>query len=33
MNVGEEEEEYWWVSQKERHHYEGQDVNWWIILN
>jgi hypothetical protein len=24
---------YWWESQKERDHYEEQDVGVWIILN
>jgi hypothetical protein len=23
---------YWWESQKERDHYEDQDVGGWIIL-
>jgi hypothetical protein len=27
MHVG-----YWWESQKERDHYEDQDVGGWIIL-
>jgi hypothetical protein len=24
--------DYWWESQKERDHYEDQDVGGWIIL-
>jgi hypothetical protein len=24
--------EYWWESQKERDHYEDQDIGGWIIL-
>jgi hypothetical protein len=24
--------EYWWESQKERDHYEDQDVGGWTIL-
>jgi hypothetical protein len=32
-NEGEEEHVgYWWESQKERDHYEDQDVGGWIIL-
>jgi hypothetical protein len=27
MHIG-----YWWESQKERDHWEGQDVGGWIIL-
>jgi hypothetical protein len=27
MHIG-----YWWESQKERHHYEDQDVGAWTIL-
>jgi hypothetical protein len=27
MHVG-----YWWESQKERHHYEDQDIGGWTIL-
>jgi hypothetical protein len=27
MHIG-----YWWESQKERDHYEDQDVGGWIIL-
>jgi hypothetical protein len=27
MDIG-----YWWESQKERDHYEDQDVSGWIIL-
>jgi hypothetical protein len=23
---------YWWESQKERDHYEDQDVGGWIVL-
>jgi hypothetical protein len=23
---------YWWESQKERDHWEEQDVGWWTIL-
>jgi hypothetical protein len=23
---------YWWESQKERDHWENQDVGWWTIL-
>jgi hypothetical protein len=23
---------YWWESQKERHHWEDQDIGGWIIL-
>jgi hypothetical protein len=34
-NGGEEERtliDYWWESQREREHYEDQDVGRWIIL-
>jgi hypothetical protein len=33
-NGGEEERfvDYWWESQKERDHWEDQDVSGWIIL-
>jgi hypothetical protein len=24
--------EYWWEIQKERDHWEDQDVDWWTIL-
>jgi hypothetical protein len=27
MHIG-----YWWESQKERNHYENQDIGGWIIL-
>jgi hypothetical protein len=23
---------YWWETQKERDHWEDQDVGWWTIL-